>query len=56
MDPKNHYDRYRFISSGFNWGIYLFDYSQVGKNIHYFLGIGGFFMFSSTIVLVSGFC
>ena len=56
MDPKNHYGRYWFISSGLNWGIYIFDYSQVVENIHYFLGIGGFSMFSSTVVLVSGFC
>ena len=53
---RNHYSHYRFISSGLNWGIYIFDYSQVGENIHYFLGVGGFSMFSSTIVLVSDFC
>ena len=50
----DHYSRYRFISSGLNWGIYIFVYSQLGKNIHHFLGVGGCSMFSSTIVLFSG--
>jgi len=52
----DHYSRSQFISSGLNWGIYIFVYSQVGNNIHHILGVGGLSMFSSTIVFFSGFC
>lgn len=52
----DHYGLYQFISSGFNWDVYIFVCSQLGENIHHFLGVGGCSMFTSTIVLFSGFC
>jgi len=54
--PGNRYSHYRFISFGLNWAIYIFNYSKVEENIHHFLGIGSFSMFSSAIVFFSGFC